>query len=109
MFPRLLALVVIAAATVGALGAPLPVSIEGSYAVHLFTGGALTGAFVVLLRGRLLAAAALVMLAAIGLELVQAFFLTGRSGDPRDAVAGIAGVVLVTIFIAARRALRSAA
>lgn len=103
MLPRLVALGFVVASAVAALFVRLPVSIEGSYAVHLLTGALLTGALTILLRGRLLLAVACAVAAAIGLELVQAAYLIGRSGDLLDALAGIAGSLLVALIVVARR------
>jgi len=40
---------------------------------------------------------------AVASELVQHYLLAGRSGDPADSIADLAGVVLVALFLWRRR------
>jgi VanZ family protein len=108
MLRHLLALAVIAAALVGSLGAPLPVDLRGSYLIHFVTGAALVAALAILLRGRIALALAAVTTAALLLELVQAAFITGRSGDALDALLGIIGALLAALLLAVGRSLRDA-
>jgi VanZ family protein len=47
--------------------------------------------------------AALLAVHAVVSELIQHYLLTGRSGDPADSVADLAGVVIVTLFLWRRK------
>ena len=46
--------------------------------------------------------AVLLAVHAVVSELIQHYLLAGRSGDPGDAIADLAGVVIVTVFLRRR-------
>jgi hypothetical protein len=48
--------------------------------------------------------AILLALHAVVSELIQHYLLAGRSGDPADSVADLAGVVIVTLILRLRKA-----
>jgi hypothetical protein len=50
----------------------------------------------------------LLCLHAVASELIQHFLLPGRSGDPADVAADLAGVLIVTLLVRAQRARTSA-
>jgi len=52
-------------------------------------------------RARLwvLPVAVLLAVHAVVSELIQHYLLTGRSGDPLDSLADLAGVLIVTLFL----------
>lgn len=56
-------------------------------------------------RARLPVAPVAVLLAvhAVVSELIQHYLLAGRSGDPGDSIADLAGVAIVTVFLWRRR------
>jgi len=95
---RLLSLLLISAAAVGGLGAPLHLTLTEGYYLHALTGGLLVVAVSILAGGRILLALSVVASAAVGLELAQSF-LPGRTADPADVLCGVAGAVAVTLLL----------
>jgi VanZ family protein len=90
-------------AVAGALGPPLPISEHAGTLLHLATGAVIVLALASL-GLRLRYALLVVVAAACLLEPLQGCCLPGRSADPLDAAAGIAGAVAgAVITIAARR------
>lgn len=100
---RLLAFGVLAILLVLAAGRPLPITLAQSYALHVGAGAAAVLALRALLSPGIVRTGALVVAGAVTLEAVQGCCLPGRSADPLDAVAGIAGALAALVLLRAAR------
>jgi hypothetical protein len=100
---RLLALGVLAVLLALAIGRPLPITLAQSYALHVGAGAAAVLALRALLSPATALMGALVVAGTISLEAVQGCCLPGRSADPLDAIAGIAGALAALVLLRAAR------